>query len=280
MASSWSSREVDLIIVDYFAMFLAEVEGRPYCKAAHRKTLSAELDGRSDSSIERKHMNISAVLRDLSMPFIDGYKPYGNYQGILADHVITFLTHHSFLEERFQELASETTSVKAISEADLTRLIVEPPDLRIALDRSPFSIRKSPANRDYVAMDDLNRRLGDSGEEFVLELERKRLHSEGRRDLAETVEWVARTRGPSAGFDIASFHPSGEARMIEVKTTNYGHRFPFHVTVNELEVSRRNRDKYRLYRVFQFSRQKRLFILRPPLEDHCRLAPELYKASF
>jgi len=194
--------------------------------------------------------------------------------------VIAYLTHHPILEVRLQELAFETTSVIGVSEEELTTLIVEPPDLRTAHDRSPLLIQQSPANRDYVAMDDLNRRLGDSGEEFILELERKRLHSKGRRDLAEAVEWVARTQGPCAGFDIASFHPSGEARMIEVKTTNHGHRFPFHVTVNELEVSRRHQDKYRLYRLFQFSRQKRLFILRPPLEGHCKLSPELYKASF
>ena len=32
-------------------------------------------------------MNISAVLAELGHPWIDGYKPYGNYQQLLADVV-------------------------------------------------------------------------------------------------------------------------------------------------------------------------------------------------
>ncbi|ANK06964.1 Hypothetical protein WLH_05703 (plasmid) [Escherichia coli O25b:H4] len=38
------------------------------------------LNGRSKSSVELKHQNISAVLDALGLPYINGYKPRGNSQ--------------------------------------------------------------------------------------------------------------------------------------------------------------------------------------------------------
>ena len=46
------------------------------------------LQGRSDPSIERKHQNISAVLLEMGLPFIDGYKPLRNYQRPLLPAVV------------------------------------------------------------------------------------------------------------------------------------------------------------------------------------------------
>lgn len=61
-------------------------------------------------------------------------------------------------------------------------------------------------------------RIGLRGESFVLDQEQQRLRSAGRPDLAERVEWVARS-GSEDGFDISSFHDDGTPRHIEVKTT-------------------------------------------------------------
>src|SRR5207237_352308 len=76
----WSRDEVDLIVSDYFRMLRAELDGGSYSKAAHNRGLQPLLDGRSKSSIEFKHQNISAVLVGLGLPYIDGYKPARNYQ--------------------------------------------------------------------------------------------------------------------------------------------------------------------------------------------------------
>ena len=45
--------------------------------------------GRTDPSIEFKHSNISAVLVERGQPYIDGYKPRGNYQRMLGDEGFT-----------------------------------------------------------------------------------------------------------------------------------------------------------------------------------------------
>ena len=68
-----SPEEVDLIVADYFLMLRSELAGESYSKAGHNRALQPLLDGRSKSSVEFKHQNISAVLIGLGMPYIDGY---------------------------------------------------------------------------------------------------------------------------------------------------------------------------------------------------------------
>ena len=58
----WSANEVALIVADYFLMLKAELSGEPYSKAQHNRELRPLLNGRSKSSVEFKHQNISAVL--------------------------------------------------------------------------------------------------------------------------------------------------------------------------------------------------------------------------
>jgi hypothetical protein len=65
MPTDWSREENEAIVADYLAMLLAERSGRTYSKTEHRRLLSPLLNARSDTSIERKHMNISAALLDL-----------------------------------------------------------------------------------------------------------------------------------------------------------------------------------------------------------------------
>ena len=79
----WSEAEVEAAVADYFDMLKMELEAREYNKTEHRHELMVKLDGRSNGSVERKHQNISAVLREMGLPFIQGYKPLKNLQGAL-----------------------------------------------------------------------------------------------------------------------------------------------------------------------------------------------------
>jgi len=63
-ANTMRAVELDFIIVDYFRMLKSELNGIEYNKSAHRRSL-VELTGRTEGSVERKHQNISAVLREL-----------------------------------------------------------------------------------------------------------------------------------------------------------------------------------------------------------------------
>ena len=70
----WTDKENDLIVADYFAMLADDIAGRPYNKAEHNRQLQRRID-RSRTSIEFKHQNISAVLKELGQDWIPGYKP-------------------------------------------------------------------------------------------------------------------------------------------------------------------------------------------------------------
>jgi hypothetical protein len=84
----WPEAEVKATVDDYLAMLIAEMAGERYMKAEHRRTLSKALNGtRSDSAIEFKHQNISAVMIEMGLPYIRGYKPRGNYQAALAREI-------------------------------------------------------------------------------------------------------------------------------------------------------------------------------------------------
>ncbi|GAA6202933.1 hypothetical protein NBRC116599_41590 [Aquicoccus sp. SU-CL01552] len=128
--------------------------------------------------------------------------------------------------------------------------------------------------------DERNRALGYAGEERVFHHERATLKLNGRDDLARRVRWESTKDGDGLGFDIASFTPDGQDRLIEVKTTNGWERTPFHISRNELEVAEERRDHWHLFRLHDFAREPKAFELRPPLNAHVSLTATSFQASF
>ena len=100
----------------------------------------------------------------------------------------------------------------------------------------------------------------------------------GRLDLAERVQRISDTIGDGVGYDILSFDETGTEKYIEVKTTNGSKKTPFIVTVNEVEFSEDNSSSYYLYRLFDFDRRPRLFILNGSLNEVCTLEPIQFRA--
>lgn len=90
IGEDWSEMEVEATVSDYFEMLCAEASGRPFNKSEHNQALRRLLSGRSKSSIELKHQNISAVLDSLGLPYINGYKPRGNSRILLGSLDIDF----------------------------------------------------------------------------------------------------------------------------------------------------------------------------------------------
>jgi hypothetical protein len=132
---------------------------------------------------------------------------------------------------------------------------------------------------DFAERDALNRLLAKLGEQFVVLLERHRLRSVGRDDLAQKVEWVAETLGDGLGFDVLSFDDADDSeKLVEVKTTSLGKFFPFYVTVNEVRCSEDMTEKFHLFRVFDFDRTPRVYILTGLLRSSCRLEPTVFRA--
>lgn len=268
--TNWSSSEVAAVVADYFTMLADQLARRPYNKRDHNRALQA-FTGRSPGSIEFKHQNISAILVELGLPWLLGYKPRFNYQEALVAEVEGHLSGVAGLD-------AAPTAPPQVAD-DVSTTFVLPPSPRDAPRNAVMErlVRKfDPAGRD-----ERNRALGTAGEEFVIEVERRGIHAAGRPDLMDRVVWVSREQGDGVGYDIQSINPkSGEKLLIEVKTTRGGMTTPFYVTRNEEAVSRARPDEWRLYRVFNFAAAPRIFLLPPPLDRTANLAPATWVASF
>src|SRR5712671_757715 len=98
IGTNWQDDELDAIVADYFAMLSSDLSGRLYVKSRHSAALMAQI-GRTHRSVEFKHQNISAVLDELGMPWIPGYKPKRNYQNAIFDAIDRYLTKHPAILE-------------------------------------------------------------------------------------------------------------------------------------------------------------------------------------
>ncbi len=278
----WSQNEVRLIVADYFEMLETEMMGKPYKKSEHRKILVPRLAGRSEGSIEFKHQNISGVLVERGLPYIEGYKPRSNYQSILATEVESFLDQRpEFLDQLALAPTLNPSEPASLPQPILDDVIEDPPD-RIysrAATAKPWLSRKV-RKIDFAERDAANRRLAKLGEEFVVDLEKHRLNLAGRDDLARKVMWASRDIGDGLGFDILSFDEADDSeQMLEVKATSLGKFFPFYVTSNEVRCSEDIPEQYHVYRVFNFARSPRLYVLHGSLREVCRLEPVLFRAA-
>lgn len=83
----WSEAEDRAIVTDYLANLAAVTRGMPVSKAATRRALLPQLNGRNESSVEFKRCNVSAVLVDLGHAYWQGYRPASNYQRRLVETV-------------------------------------------------------------------------------------------------------------------------------------------------------------------------------------------------
>ena len=278
MAGAWSETEVELIVKDYLDMLLAELSDQPYNKTEHRRRLQGRLNDRSDGSIERKHQNISAVLVEMGVPYINGYKPLRNYQRqILPDKVLELVARHRELLDQLEEDATAEPEIPTVEDIlNIMERAPEPVD-----KRAREHVYERPQARprvafDYIQREAANSKLGLAGELLVMNFEKARLIYAGKESLAERVEHTSRTVGDVAGFDIRSYDSTGRDRFIETKTTRHGKETPFYVTRNELAVSRENRHRYWLYRVYPYGNSPRLFSLRGALDERFILQPHGY----
>ena len=206
----WRDDELDAIIADYFAMLSYDLAGKPYVKSRHSSALMAQI-GRTHRSIEFKHQNISAVLDELGLPWIQGYMPKRNYQNAIFDGIDRYLILHPEILVPAPAPQPESTLSSAI--------FVDPPPTTATKQPIPERLKRLVRKFDPVERDHRNRSLGKAGEAFVVDVERKQLADAARDDLARKVRWVAEEDGDGAGYDIYSFDPHGNERLIEVKTT-------------------------------------------------------------
>jgi hypothetical protein len=263
--TTWSPLEVESAVATYFQMLQLELAGTPYVKK-HFIRREIEVAGRSRGSVEFKFQNISAVLLKRGLPYVDGYKPSANFQTILAEAV----------DRRLVTDFEHLTSPREAALPPIMPVIVPAPF--VARDGGKPARNTPPRLVDWTAIENGRRQLGRVGEAYIVDFERNRLASVGRADLADKVIWVSDRTGDGDGYDIRSYSDQGDVLYIEVKTTIGGIGTPFFLTENEISVSQNLKEQYRLYRLFDFAKAPKLYILLGNLTSSCTLTPVAYSA--
>lgn len=277
MSRNWSEYEVRKTVKDYFDMLSKEIRRIPYKKSEHRKALKKKLNGRSDGSIEFKHQNITAVLLDLKIPPIAGYKPRWNYQKLLVPTVVRYLDENDFWKVNFEQFTDAT--IEQPPKVDFAKWLEPIPQL-VQAKEPAVEYKPRIAKVDYLAKEQANKLLGDRGEELVLQYEKWRLIKEDKAGLADSVEWISKEQGDGAGFDILSRNKNGTDRYIEVKTTKLGKYTPIYFSRNELKYSQKHESNYYLYRVFGFDKRPKMFNSRGRLDAICEVEALSYVGKF
>ena len=260
-------------------MLTLEVSGLRCNKAEHNRLLRERLDDRSRQAVEYKHANISAVLDEMGLPFIGGYKPRRNAQALLRDVVRRRISPLLELVATDVDSKQEPLAVK-----DVLGIRVDPPKPGLVAreERAEYFAyaNRGPKRVNYVEQEAANQSLGDAGELLIMEYEQTRLERAGKDHLARNVEHVSKTQGDHLGYDIHSYEKTGRDRFVEVKTTRYGKLTPFYISANELQFSKARRNAYQLYRVFEFRKRPKLFTLPGDVGTHMSLRPINYRAYF
>lgn len=164
----WNDDELDAIVADYFSMLNAELSRQPYIKSHHSTVLMNQI-GRTHRSVEFKHQNISAVLEEMGLPWIVGYKPKRNYQASIFGAIDRYLSAK-------EDLVYHQLPPQVLSVADNASTFVDAPKLGCQPAR-PWQLERLVRKFDPVERDLRNRSLGRAGEEFVLEIEKKKLEN-------------------------------------------------------------------------------------------------------
>lgn len=90
-AHSWNENEIKDAIAEYFKMLEAQQNRLSVNKLEVYRNLSKAHPSRSPRAFERKFTNISAILYEEKLPFVDGLLPSNNYQRLLRLLVLDHL---------------------------------------------------------------------------------------------------------------------------------------------------------------------------------------------
>jgi len=267
-ASGWPDAEIKPTVVAYFTMLRAELAGQRYVKADFNREVQTAT-GRSRGAVDYKFENISAVLMEIGLPYVRGYKPYPNYQGGLRVEVERFLARDPEIARLLEEgPAPDLPPAVQLLEVDPP---VMPPPSATGRGRTTVGV-------DYLERQARNRDVGLKGELLVVEHERAWLSANGRPDLAELVVHVPSTLGDGAGYDVSSYLLDGSPHHIEVKATRGSVTAPFFLSASERRYALEHSGAYSIYRIFDLGPHPGFYKLTGDIALILDLTPVTYQA--
>lgn len=121
------------------------------------------------------------------------------------------------------------------------------------------TISSSLNTKIQASKNERNKEIGTLGENFIFENEKRYLIENGRKDLADKVQWISNPiDGIDGSIDIKSFFLDGTPKNIEVKSSsqNTDDIFTFYITKNEIKIALENQGTYVLVLVDGISKNE------------------------
>lgn len=152
-------------------------------------------------------------------------------------------------------------------------------------EKMPKADCRTILKTDFTVRQKNLKKIGDLGEKLAIEVERRRLILEGRKDLALQIEHVSVTQGDGLGYDILSYERSDSGdyleKYIEVKATTGGKNKPFDISINEIRVSDEKGAQYSIYRFYGLHneiKEAKFYEVRGCVRDNFILEPTAFQA--
>jgi len=89
--TAWNEKEIRAAIREYFKLLNLQLAGKQAIKSEIYAKLSTAFPDRSSKAFELKFQNVSAILYEENLPYVDGLKPKSNYQLLLKLLVLNHL---------------------------------------------------------------------------------------------------------------------------------------------------------------------------------------------
>lgn len=267
--SAWSPSENTAIVQSYLRMLLLEWEGMSYNKSLERRALLALLSNRSESSIEMKHRNISAILLAYGVPPIYGYKPLPNVQGSLEAAVLEGLASIPTIGDlaaKSLTAISENSEIPTLEQAEIPLIGIPWKDTRS---------RRKVVPQDLIAAEAQAHDVDALALRAVALHEQRSLTTSGRRELAAAVAVKEFDDRTGRGL-VLSYSRSGKVKTISVKATNSVAEFPFKVSSDEVDLSLDLSAGFQLYRVFGLRFRPGFYTLKGSLKATAQLTASDY----
>jgi hypothetical protein len=173
--------------------------------------------------------------------------------GLVLGYPLLFM--HEDIEKRFNtehkkiEEYEYTSDDKGID--NTSNILLEDKETvsttQVHINISKHKIGKNITRKvDWKKVAEVAKITGNTGEAYVLEVERENLKSNGRTDLAEKIKHVAQFSG-YVGYDVLSYATDGKEKHIEVKSTSRSIMKSVIITFNELDFLKNNIDSSYVY---------------------------------
>ncbi|MCR5112835.1 MAG: DUF3578 domain-containing protein [Acholeplasmatales bacterium] len=269
-----------------------------------------------DTSFSGNEIQIGNGKKDLGYGYerttiLSKYYPSNNFtEQVLQADLFELLRIYDFMVKHF-ETQSYDSVIKSVIAAEDSAVVsgddavqaikdaVDPDDEKPfgfhkkLIEERPFVNKSAKFTRvtnpkvgkiDYLKKAQKDIKNGLIGEELAISYEKERLTNLNRPDLADKIRWVSMD-SDAYGYDIESYDidKNGNEQLIriEVKTTSSRVDTEFLVSINEINTSKKFRDNYWVYRIYDVNAETpKFYRAAGEIEKNFVLDPVTFRARY